>query len=115
LTGAGAWAAAGGDVAATRTLGADVPLDGEVAWRIPLQAQVTTPIVTDGYAVYVSLADARLVAYSVEDGRELWSSPARGQLDVPPALDGESIYVSLRSGTVEAIEAATGDIRWRYE
>ena len=109
------WAAGGLDAGATRVAAADPPLHGDVAWRRSLDAPATVPVVTDGRALFVGLADARLIAYAVDDGRELWSFPVPGQLDEPPVIAGDVVYLSERSGGLTALDAATGAVRWRID
>ena len=103
------------DAGATRVAAADPPLHGDVAWRRSLDAPATVPVVTDGRALFVGLADARLIAYAVDDGRELWSFPVPGQLDEPPVIAGDVVYLSERSGGLTALDAATGAVRWRID
>ena len=112
--GAQAWPSTGGDAGNTRAPMSDAPLHGEPVWRRPLGAPATTPVVTDGSALYVGLADARLMAYATDDGRELWSTSVPGQLEHAPAVAGDAVYASLRGGYLVALDAATGDERWRY-
>ena len=115
LAGPQLWAAAGGDIGATRMTPSDPPLGASVAWRSALAAPVTAPLVTDGSALYVELADARLVALSVESGEELWSVAVPGQLDDAPMLAGDALYVSLRGGAVVALDSASGAERWSFD
>lgn len=107
------WPAAGGDAGAMRTTPAAVALDGAVAWRARLDSGATTALVADDHAVYVGVANAALVALSVEDGRELWRAAVPGQLDAPPTLAGDRLYMTLRDGSVAALDPMTGQVIWR--
>ena len=115
LAGPQLWAAAGGDIGATRTTPSDPPLGASVAWRSSLAAPVTAPLVTDGNTLYVALADARLVALSVESGEELWSVAVPGQLDNAPLLAGDAVYAALRGGEVVVLDSASGAQRWSFD
>ena len=115
LAGPQLWALAGGDIGAARTTLSDPPLGAGVAWRRALSAPATTPLVTDGRALYVGLADAQLVALSVESGEELWSVAVLGQLDDAPLLAGDAMYASLRGGAVVVLDRASGAQRWSFD
>ena len=97
----------------TRVTDAAPPLDGEIAWRVQLQPPVTTPIVTDGRALYVAFPEAqKVVALSTDDGRELWSIETTGQTDHAMALAGNIVYVPVRRGGLLALLTSTGATVW---
>lgn len=55
------------------------------------------------------------VAYALRfaDGRTLWQHPLPGGLvGTPPVADGTSVYVGASDGSVVALDADTGAIRW---
>lgn len=107
------WPSAGGDLGATRGTTATVAMDAGIAWRARLDSDATTSLVADDHAVYVGVANAALIALSVEDGRELWRAAVPGQLDSPPTLAGDRLYITLRDGSVAALDAMTGRVIWR--
>lgn len=68
-----------------------------------------------------ALAPAELVEFSPEvEIRKVWSTGVgngQGKLynRLQPALYGDAIYVAAENGTVAAIDAATGDRRWKAD
>lgn len=103
--------AAGGD----RVTAAVAAFDGATVWEWVPAAGITTPLVTDGEALYVGLSDGRLVAIEASDGTERWSAPVPGALDAAPAVAGDRLYVGFRDGTAAAIDAMTGTEIWRAD
>ena len=87
-----------------------------------------TPPVVSGSRVYVGLTDlgeearAHVLALDAATGQELWrtflcsrSIPAflgLGATASPPAVSGDSVYFATNLGTVAALDAATGALRW---
>ena len=108
------WPTEHGDVGATRATPASVPFDGEIAWSRDFDAPTTTALTTDGERLFVGLANARLLALSVEDGSEIWTRPVPGQLDVAPTVADGVIYIAQRDGLVLALDPATGDQIWAF-
>ena len=108
------WPLEHGSPGATRSTSAAASLDGEIAWSVELGAPITTSLTSDGERIFVGLADARVLALSVEDGSELWSRKVPGQLDVAPTVADGVIYVAQRDGLVLALDPATGDQIWAY-
>ncbi|MQC19509.1 MAG: hypothetical protein DWG83_02910 [Chloroflexi bacterium] len=108
------WPLEHGSVGATRSTPAAAPLDGEIAWRVDLDSPITTSLTTDGVRLYVGLANARLLALSVEDGSELWSRKVPGQLDVAPTIGDGVIYVAQRDGLVLALDPVNGEQIWAF-
>ena len=85
---------------------------GDIVWRTKLGSPIVATVAGTEHIVYVSLADARMVALSAATGRELWSLPVPGQLDAAPAIAGERIYLGLRDGRVMSLDANTGAELW---
>ena len=108
------WPTEHGDVGANRATPASVPFEAAIAWSRDFDAPTTTALTTDGERLFVGLADARLVALSVEDGSEAWSREVPGQLDVAPTVAEGVLYVAQRDGRVLALDPATGDQIWAF-
>ena len=108
-----AWPIAGGDLGARRVSIAPAHLAGAVAWTRELGSSVTVPIVGDASALYVALADGRLLAISVEDGSELWSRQLLYALRfASPTVAAGRLYVALRDGRIQALDTASGAVLW---
>ncbi len=108
------WPLEHGDAGATGATPAAAALDGEIAWRLEFDAPITTSLTTDGVRLFVGLADARMLALSVEDGSVLWSRAVPGQLDVAPTAADGVIYVAQRDGLVLALDPANGEQLWAF-
>jgi outer membrane protein assembly factor BamB len=91
---------------------------GEVLWtweRNPGPAG--TPAVGDELLYHASgLEDASaLVARRVDDGREVWRVFTESPIPDAPTVDGEYVYVGTEDGFLLAVDARTGEERWRFE
>jgi len=77
----------------------------------------TSGIVVDGDTVYVvgrANGSSALYALSVGDGSLEWSTPVDAGTDpVTPAVDGETVYTGGEA--LQAVDAATGETRWRAD
>jgi outer membrane protein assembly factor BamB len=102
---------------------------GREAWRGPATAQ-SAAVAADGGLVFVLGEDASFHALDAATGRERWAVPfpARGSCESVPVATGGSVYVS-RNVLVKAadaiqpaqyfrhlvaLDASTGEERWRY-
>ncbi len=124
-------AVAGGLVIAPmgNTLVAATIATGREAWRGPVTAQ-SAAAVTDGGLVFVLGEDGNFHAVDAATGRGKWTAPfpSRGSCDSRPVAQNGTIYVSrnvvLKPADANrpaeyyrhlvALDAATGQERWRY-
>ena len=102
---------------------------GREAWRGPQAAQ-NAGVATDGGLVFVLGEDAIFHALDAATGREKWAEPfpSRGSCAAEPVARGGSVYVTRNvlvrpadanraaeySQHFVALDAATGQERWRY-
>jgi outer membrane protein assembly factor BamB len=102
---------------------------GREAWRGPATAQ-SAAVAADGGLAFVLGEDANFHALDAATGREKWAEPfpARGSCDSLPVAHGGSVFVSrnvlVRPGDANraaeyfrhlvALDASTGQERWRY-
>ena len=102
---------------------------GREAWRGPATARSAAVAADDGVA-FVLGEDANFHAVDVATGRERWAAPfpPSGSCDSRPVARGGSVYVSrnvvVRPGDASrpaeyfrhlvALDASTGQERWRY-
>jgi outer membrane protein assembly factor BamB len=91
-----------------RALSADT---GEERWRVDLPYCLSGPAVVDDrvYARGYS-SESRTVALT-RDGDEVWRAPVGGL--APPAATADAVFVVNRD--VVALDAATGEERWRWD
>ena len=99
---------------------------GEVRWRFATGGRVrSSPAVADG-VVYAGSADGSLYALGLADGRERWRFDTQGQrldsarygydrrtITSSPAVAGGAVYFGSRDGSLYAVDATTGALRWR--
>jgi eukaryotic-like serine/threonine-protein kinase len=97
-------------------------------WRASTGGRVrSSPAVADG-RVYVGSADGRVYAFDLATGALKWRYDTEGvQLDSrnfgydrrtvqsSPAVSGGTVFVGARDGFLYAIDAATGQLRWRFD
>jgi len=85
---------------------------GERLWERSLGAAArAAPVVHDG-TVYAAAKDGRLVALSAADGSPRWEQRVEGDVYTTPVVDGDRV-VALAGGALAAVDAASGESRWR--
>ena len=105
--------------------------DLERTWRVELDKGYASPIVGADRVFVAETVDGKtetVRALALEDGRELWTASWPGEGSVPffaarngdwirstPAFDGETIYVGGMNELLVALDAATGEERWRVD
>jgi outer membrane protein assembly factor BamB len=89
---------------------------GEIAWRQPLAGDLTgTATVANGIAYIGASGDTDttpLRAFDAASGTPLWESEE--SLASPAVADGVA-YSGSTTGLVAALDAATGEVRWRIQ
>lgn len=100
-------------------------------WNTSFDARAeSVPAIVDGTA-YVSVttdadlpATGRVVAYDTESGEKQWTSEKVGAATGSPAVANGTVYVATRgteadgyedNGGLYALDAETGEVRWRAE
>jgi outer membrane protein assembly factor BamB len=72
-------------------------------------------VAEDGKAAYLRRMDGHLTKVD-KDGKEIWNTPAHlGAIPTAPIEKDGTVYVSSGKGTVSAVNAATGAVRWQYQ
>ncbi|MGV3605964.1 MAG: PQQ-binding-like beta-propeller repeat protein [Planctomycetaceae bacterium] len=100
-------------------------------FRVPLAPSYSGPIVMEDRIFVTETRDKKVEvvsALSRKDGSVLWSKSWEGSLTVPffaasngswiratPACDGETLYVAGIRDVLVALDAKTGDERWRAD
>jgi outer membrane protein assembly factor BamB/tRNA A-37 threonylcarbamoyl transferase component Bud32 len=90
---------------------------GRPRWSVPVGEDVPARPVLHGGVLFVT-AGVHVVALDEESGGERWRHEGDVVLFTPPALHadariGETLYVADYLGTVSALDAASGALRWR--
>lgn len=102
-----------------------------LAWRVELGPSYSGPIVSGERVFVTEMVDAareQVRALDRATGRELWRVAWDGALSVPffakangdwiratPACDGPTLYVAGMRDVLVALDAATGQERWRVD
>lgn len=105
--------------------------DGAFEWAVPMGSAMFGDVLIDGAAIYVVADNGFLFKLSRRDGKELWRYPlgdagAGRVLPHPQVFDWDwqapkplladgTIYVGAGDGGFHAIDASTGQRRWRFE
>ena len=118
---AGSWTTERGD-AQRSGRGSDNPLrnapNGSIAWARPLNVACSggAPIVLSADAATAFLpCGPVMLAASLASGATLWRQALGDVVRTPTVtLDGAHVLCSTRNGTVVALAAADGAIRWSY-
>jgi outer membrane protein assembly factor BamB len=97
-------------------LAAFAPATGQERWRRPAMP-VSFVSAGDGrlYGVERWQRERRLVARSQRDGEVAWSTPVKGAQGAAPVLAQGLAVVDSEPGVVVAVDAATGQERWRAD
>ena len=85
--------------------------DGHTIWKKPIASE-SSPLVV-GELVYVGSWDHRLYALGLGTGKMLWSIRVDGEVNSSAAYRGGMVFVGDNSGTLTALDARTGAIRWK--
>jgi outer membrane protein assembly factor BamB len=85
--------------------------DGATAWTSDLNGLQLTTAAVAGNVVYVG--SDMLFALSTKNGRLLWTFPTGGSLG-PPTVWENTVFVGSIVGTLYALDANTGALRWSH-
>ncbi len=122
-----AWTEAGGNP--TKVIGHVIAApELDIAWRRSVgkgssnKGALTTPPVTSETMIYTLDASQTVRASSLSNGAEVWSKKLRGiskrdkaALGGGLAVTGDTLVVASGYGYVMALDAATGDQKWRRD
>ena len=97
-----------GFVAAIRVAG------GKILWRFRGPPSESSPVLRDG-VLYFGSWDHNLYALDVTGPkpRLRWTFRADGELNTAPAYSGGTLFVGSVKGSLYAVNAKTGKLRWR--
>ncbi|HUF79218.1 MAG TPA: PQQ-binding-like beta-propeller repeat protein, partial [Thermoanaerobaculia bacterium] len=93
---------------------------GDARWKIPFPGGVAAELHRHGDSVLAVAVAAEVWAVDLATGYPVWTfeegpQEARRALSLDPALAGSRLFVPWRSGTVDALDAATGERLWRRD
>jgi uncharacterized repeat protein (TIGR01451 family) len=97
---------------------------GETEWSFQTGGPITGAAAVSQGRVYFGSWDGRIYCRNAATGAEIWtydtqdlgSSPAvmRGRIKAPILLVEDTIYVGATNRRFYALDASSGDLRWRY-
>lgn len=94
---------------------------GKVRWKRKLgYLAASTPAYAHNtvYATVLQrgkgIKGGRVVAVSAKNGRTRWSRPVPSRTESSPLIDRGTLYFGTENGTVYALRARDGFVRWRY-
>lgn len=91
----------------------DAPGPLELRWRWRWSQGATwAPVAAD--PIVVLTGGTELVGLDGASGEEVWRTDLGAAVAVQPVRCGAVVVVALAGGSVEAVEAATGTLRWRH-
>lgn len=100
-------------VPAGSSLGVLNRANGALVRAIPLGGRLdTAPAYADDVA-YVTCDDGSVSAFHLRPCEERWRTTADGPFDAAPLIAGGVVYAASISGTVYALDAATGAVKWQ--
>jgi len=91
--------------------------DGTLAWKYQTDAPIwNSPLPYSG-RIYIGGRDGRFYCLNAADGALMWSYQAGAPICQSPALDARrnAVYFTDESMHVHALDATTGQARWRSE
>ena len=87
--------------------------DGRLLRTLPVGTRLDTAPAVLGEAGYLAGDDHCLHAFDLATGAPLWKTETDGPFDAAPLVRDLTIYAATMAGTVYALDAGTGAIRWR--
>lgn len=90
--------------------------NGKVFWRTHLDGTLAAGPLLRGDRLFVATEaapDARAYALRLANGKPIWKVDVKGGVAAPLVLDGGDVLLGTEPGTVWALDAQTGDVRWR--
>ena len=85
---------------------------GDFVWRIDAGDIASEPLVTHD-AIYVSALYRHIDRYDPLTGDKVWSYATKDQHRSSPALAGKTLVVGCDNGSVYALNADSGELKWK--
>lgn len=88
---------------------------GETLWLFKSNRArfVGSAVITDKF-VYAATVDGIVHALNKSDGTQAWFFSAEGPVWATPLLDGDTLYIVSLDRHLYALNAGTGDLKWKF-
>jgi outer membrane protein assembly factor BamB len=88
---------------------------GEDRWSVPIDGNITAPLVCQTGWLFAILDSRDLLALRASDGEIVWRQRLGSVSSHPPVPYGSALYLSLANGNVVALDLATGKPLWQHK
>jgi outer membrane protein assembly factor BamB len=98
---------------------------GKVIWRFETGRPIFSSPKVAGDTVYVGVSsfnahqvsegDFYVYALNVSDGSVVWRNEVDQGVFAPPAVENGTVYFGDQNGTLYAMDASDGDVRWTFD
>ena len=110
----GDWPTFRGDMARSGSNKSPVSTSLGRQWKTPLGGRLSTVTVAEGKLFVASIDTHTVHALDADTGAPVWQFTTGGRVDSPPTIwQGRALFGSA-DGYVYCLEAATGELAWRF-
>ncbi len=90
------------------------PSNGNQIWKVTCGDDVANGVGSDGKYVAVGTIKGEVEVYDA-DGKQLWKQRLPSEMSAPPLVGSGFVFVRTNDSRVTAFDAASGEMRWRYQ
>jgi outer membrane protein assembly factor BamB len=86
--------------------------NGQLLWRLNLNARIESSPVVIGRVVYFGSPDGRVFAVYVRTGRVKWAYDTGGLINASPSISGNRLFISTYAGSIFCLRTSDGHKIW---
>jgi outer membrane protein assembly factor BamB len=86
--------------------------NGQLLWRLNLNARIESSPVVIGRVVYFGSPDGRVFAVYVRTGRVKWAYNTGGLINSSPSISGNRLFISTYAGSIFCLRTSDGHKIW---
>lgn len=83
-------------------------------WRLRVGQRVTAPVVVGDTAYVADVQGNQVAAIDIDGGSQRWAFTTGSRIDSPPTIHDGKCFVGSRDGYAYCLDAASGELLWRY-